>query len=128
MLEIKMDPRIQEYPVILSKREAASYSAKVNLVDLGSLTSSDVLQDMIVNVFEEGSENVIFSKERFLEDDEIIENLVVSVIIPPSLNMRTFRQYSIIQRIRSAGQSIGLTADGTFEYARLSFRLGFLFH
>jgi len=35
-----------------------------------------VLQDVRVNVSEEGSENVIWYKERFLGDGEIIENLV----------------------------------------------------
>ncbi|KZT00371.1 uncharacterized protein LAESUDRAFT_555677 [Laetiporus sulphureus 93-53] len=38
--------------------------------------SSDVLADMRVNVSEEGSDRVLWFKERFLADDEIIEHLV----------------------------------------------------
>ncbi|KAF8900495.1 hypothetical protein CPB84DRAFT_1730415 [Gymnopilus junonius] len=37
---------------------------------------SDVLQDMRVNVSEEGSPDVIWYKERYLGDNEIIENVV----------------------------------------------------
>ncbi|KAJ6620434.1 hypothetical protein B0H10DRAFT_1077598 [Mycena sp. CBHHK59/15] len=38
--------------------------------------SSDVLEDLRVNVMEENSDKVIWYKERFLEDEEIIEHLV----------------------------------------------------
>ncbi|RDB23566.1 hypothetical protein Hypma_009274 [Hypsizygus marmoreus] len=38
--------------------------------------SSDVIQDMRINVSEENSETVIWYKERFLSDDEIIEHVV----------------------------------------------------
>ncbi|KAJ7157950.1 hypothetical protein C8R43DRAFT_1180197 [Mycena crocata] len=38
--------------------------------------SSDVLEDLKVNVMEENSDKVIWFKERFLEDEEIIEHLV----------------------------------------------------
>ncbi|KAH9476779.1 hypothetical protein JR316_0010694 [Psilocybe cubensis] len=38
--------------------------------------TTDVLQDMRVNVSEEGSDNVIWFKERFLSDNEIVENIV----------------------------------------------------
>ncbi|EIW56796.1 uncharacterized protein TRAVEDRAFT_151424 [Trametes versicolor FP-101664 SS1] len=38
--------------------------------------SSDVLEDMRVNVQAEGSERVVWYKERFLSDDEIIEHIV----------------------------------------------------
>ncbi|KAJ7055641.1 hypothetical protein C8F01DRAFT_455295 [Mycena amicta] len=38
--------------------------------------SSDVLEDLIINVKEEGSDKVLWFKERFLEDEEIIEHLV----------------------------------------------------
>ncbi|KAF9476632.1 hypothetical protein BDN70DRAFT_934888 [Pholiota conissans] len=38
--------------------------------------TTDVLQDMRVTVCEEGSEKVIWYKERFLGDDEIVENVV----------------------------------------------------
>ncbi|KAF7421169.1 hypothetical protein PC9H_011689 [Pleurotus ostreatus] len=38
--------------------------------------SSDVLQDMRVNVSVEGHEQILWYKERFLSDDEIIENVV----------------------------------------------------
>ncbi|KAF8207511.1 hypothetical protein K438DRAFT_1713561 [Mycena galopus ATCC 62051] len=38
--------------------------------------SSDVLADLRVNVMLEGSEKVLWFKERFLEDEEIIEHLV----------------------------------------------------
>ncbi|KAJ7743647.1 hypothetical protein B0H16DRAFT_1561224 [Mycena metata] len=40
------------------------------------MTSSDVLEDLRVNVMEENSDKVVWFKERFLEDDEIIEHLV----------------------------------------------------
>ncbi|TFK37521.1 hypothetical protein BDQ12DRAFT_143606 [Crucibulum laeve] len=40
--------------------------------------TSDVLQDMRVNVSEENSDKVIWYKERFLGDNEIIENVVHS--------------------------------------------------
>ncbi|KAF5329364.1 hypothetical protein D9619_009187 [Psilocybe cf. subviscida] len=38
--------------------------------------TTDVLQDMKVHVSEEGSDKVIWYKERFLTDTEIVENLV----------------------------------------------------
>ncbi|KAH9925599.1 uncharacterized protein BXZ73DRAFT_91056 [Epithele typhae] len=38
--------------------------------------SSDVLQDMRINVSLEGSEKVVWYKERFLTDDEIVEQIV----------------------------------------------------
>ncbi|KAH9942840.1 hypothetical protein B0H21DRAFT_749654 [Amylocystis lapponica] len=38
--------------------------------------SSDVLSDMRINVSEEGSEKVMWYKERFLADEEIVEHLV----------------------------------------------------
>ncbi|KAI0776676.1 hypothetical protein BD413DRAFT_521812 [Trametes elegans] len=38
--------------------------------------SSDVLEDMRVNVCPEGSERVLWYKERFLSDDEILEHIV----------------------------------------------------
>ncbi|KAI0632744.1 hypothetical protein C8Q77DRAFT_841363 [Trametes polyzona] len=38
--------------------------------------SSDVLEDMRVNVLPEGSDRVIWYKERFLSDDEILEHIV----------------------------------------------------
>lgn len=38
--------------------------------------SSDVISDLRINVFEEGYDNVIWYKERFLGDDEIIEHVV----------------------------------------------------
>ncbi|KAI0075182.1 hypothetical protein K474DRAFT_1446787 [Panus rudis PR-1116 ss-1] len=38
--------------------------------------SSDVLSDMRINVFEAGSDKVVWYKERFLADDEIIEHIV----------------------------------------------------
>lgn len=38
--------------------------------------SSDVISDMRVNVSEEGSDKVLWYKERFLADEEIIEHLV----------------------------------------------------
>ncbi|KAF8949971.1 hypothetical protein BDZ97DRAFT_1923626 [Flammula alnicola] len=38
--------------------------------------TTDVLQDMRVTVCEEGSDKVIWYKERFLGDDEIVENVV----------------------------------------------------
>ncbi|KAG2131678.1 hypothetical protein DEU56DRAFT_813831 [Suillus clintonianus] len=38
--------------------------------------SSDVISDLRINVFEEGRDNVIWYKERFLGDDEIIEHVV----------------------------------------------------
>ncbi|KAF8200299.1 hypothetical protein BJ912DRAFT_948651 [Pholiota molesta] len=38
--------------------------------------TTDVLQDMRVNVSEEGSDKIIWYKERFLGDDEIVENVV----------------------------------------------------
>ncbi|KZT65085.1 hypothetical protein DAEQUDRAFT_731818 [Daedalea quercina L-15889] len=41
-----------------------------------AVQSSDVLADMRVNISEEGSERVIWYKERFLADDEIIEHFV----------------------------------------------------
>jgi len=41
--------------------------------------TSDVLQDMRVNVSEEGSEKVIWYKERFLDEHEIVENLVHNI-------------------------------------------------
>ncbi|KAI0728810.1 hypothetical protein C8Q72DRAFT_832089 [Fomitopsis betulina] len=41
-----------------------------------TVQSSDVLADMRVNISEEGSDRVIWYKERFLADDEIIEHFV----------------------------------------------------
>ncbi|PCH42966.1 hypothetical protein WOLCODRAFT_132585 [Wolfiporia cocos MD-104 SS10] len=41
-----------------------------------SVETSDVLSDMRVNVMAEGAERVIWYKERFLADEEIIEHLV----------------------------------------------------
>ncbi|KAI0742520.1 hypothetical protein C8Q80DRAFT_912107 [Daedaleopsis nitida] len=38
--------------------------------------SSDVLEDMRINVHEEGSGKVVWYKERFLTDDEILEHIV----------------------------------------------------
>ncbi|KAF7329777.1 hypothetical protein MKEN_00241000 [Mycena kentingensis (nom. inval.)] len=38
--------------------------------------SSDVLADLIINVKEESSDKVVWFKERFLEDEEIVEHLV----------------------------------------------------
>ncbi|KAF8841046.1 hypothetical protein BDN67DRAFT_576772 [Paxillus ammoniavirescens] len=38
--------------------------------------SSDVISDMRINVFEENSDKVIWYKERFLSDEEIIEHVV----------------------------------------------------
>ncbi|KAF9468372.1 hypothetical protein BDZ94DRAFT_1279871 [Collybia nuda] len=38
--------------------------------------SSDVIQDSRINVSEEGSETILWYKERFLSDEEIIEHLV----------------------------------------------------
>ncbi|KIP06571.1 hypothetical protein PHLGIDRAFT_452655 [Phlebiopsis gigantea 11061_1 CR5-6] len=38
--------------------------------------SSDVLSDMRLNISEEGSERIIWYKERFLSDDEIVEHVV----------------------------------------------------
>ncbi|KAJ7753970.1 hypothetical protein DFH07DRAFT_960049 [Mycena maculata] len=38
--------------------------------------SSDVLAELKVNVLEEGSDKVVWYKERFLEEEEIIEHLV----------------------------------------------------
>ncbi|KAI0702668.1 hypothetical protein C8Q76DRAFT_229982 [Earliella scabrosa] len=38
--------------------------------------SSDVLEDMRINVSEEGSSKVVWYKERFLTDDEILEHIV----------------------------------------------------
>ncbi|KAI6030322.1 hypothetical protein EDC04DRAFT_2868992 [Pisolithus marmoratus] len=38
--------------------------------------SSDVISDLRVNVFEESSEQVIWYKERFLSDEEIVEHFV----------------------------------------------------
>ncbi|KAG2101381.1 uncharacterized protein F5147DRAFT_709433 [Suillus discolor] len=38
--------------------------------------SSDVISDLRINVFEEGHDNVMWYKERFLGDDEIIEHVV----------------------------------------------------
>lgn len=38
--------------------------------------SSDVIQDMRINVSEEGSETVTWYKERFLSDDEIVDHVV----------------------------------------------------
>lgn len=40
------------------------------------MQSSDVISDLRINVFEEGHDNVIWYKERFLGDDEIIEHVV----------------------------------------------------
>ncbi|KAF9078285.1 hypothetical protein BDP27DRAFT_1251791 [Rhodocollybia butyracea] len=40
--------------------------------------STDVLQDARINVFEESSDQVVWFKERFLSDNEIIEHLVHS--------------------------------------------------
>ena len=104
-IELRLDLRIQEHSVILLNREVACHLTFLGLNPdvYFSLTSSDVIQDMRVNVSEEeGSEEVIWykvkkekvqrsgtilnsfvplSKERFLGDDEIIENLVVSIII-----------------------------------------------
>ncbi|KAI1795463.1 hypothetical protein LXA43DRAFT_992936 [Ganoderma leucocontextum] len=40
--------------------------------------SSDVLEDMRINVSAEGSDKVIWYKERFLTDDEILEHIVVN--------------------------------------------------
>ncbi|KIY44883.1 hypothetical protein FISHEDRAFT_50434 [Fistulina hepatica ATCC 64428] len=41
-----------------------------------SKCSSDVLQSMRINVFEEDSDKVVWYKERYLGDEEIIENIV----------------------------------------------------
>ncbi|KAG1733738.1 hypothetical protein EDB19DRAFT_1896582 [Suillus lakei] len=41
-----------------------------------NLARSDVISDLRINVFEEGHDNVIWYKERFLGDDEIIEHVV----------------------------------------------------
>ncbi|KAG2757639.1 hypothetical protein P692DRAFT_20788979 [Suillus brevipes Sb2] len=41
-----------------------------------AVESSDVISDLRINVFEEGHANVIWYKERFLGDDEIIEHVV----------------------------------------------------
>ncbi|KAH7922497.1 hypothetical protein BV22DRAFT_1121462 [Leucogyrophana mollusca] len=38
--------------------------------------SSDVISDLRINILEEGSDKVIWYKERFLSDDEIIEHVV----------------------------------------------------
>jgi len=38
--------------------------------------SSDVISDMRVNVREEGSEKIVWYKERFLSDDEIVDHVV----------------------------------------------------
>ncbi|KAG1894905.1 uncharacterized protein F5891DRAFT_1194715 [Suillus fuscotomentosus] len=40
------------------------------------IQSSDVISDLRINVFEEGHDNVMWYKERFLGDDEIIEHVV----------------------------------------------------
>ncbi|KAI0798181.1 hypothetical protein C8Q75DRAFT_870928 [Abortiporus biennis] len=41
-----------------------------------TVQSSDVISDMRVNVSEEGTDRVVWYKERFLGDEEIIENVV----------------------------------------------------
>ncbi|KAJ8454643.1 hypothetical protein ONZ45_g19224 [Pleurotus djamor] len=41
-----------------------------------TVQSSDVLQDMRINVSAEGSDQVIWFKERFLSDEEIVEHIV----------------------------------------------------
>lgn len=41
-----------------------------------NVQSSDVIQDMRINVSEEHSDAVIWYKERFLSDEEIVENVV----------------------------------------------------
>ncbi|PPQ90949.1 hypothetical protein CVT25_008279 [Psilocybe cyanescens] len=43
--------------------------------------TSDVIQDMRVNVSEEGTDEIIWYKERFLSDNEIVENLVVCLLL-----------------------------------------------
>ena len=62
--------QIQEQPAILLNREVAfltllkwTISFKFHFIFF-TKNSSDVLQDMRVNVFEEGSENVIWYKVR----------------------------------------------------------------
>jgi glutamine amidotransferase-like uncharacterized protein len=103
---------------------------------------------MRVNVFKEGSEKVIWYKvkkhdslvipllttthllkERFLGDQEIIENLIVSIIYTQVYHWILEKKiyYSIMQQIKFAGQFIDLNAGGTFESDRLGFRLDFLF-
>jgi len=41
-----------------------------------SVQSSDVIEDLRIHVIEEGSQRIVWFKERFLSDDEIIENVV----------------------------------------------------
>ncbi|KAI6118021.1 hypothetical protein F5141DRAFT_1263501 [Pisolithus sp. B1] len=40
------------------------------------IRSSDVISDLRINVFEESSDKIIWYKERFLSDEEIVEHLV----------------------------------------------------
>ncbi|KAJ7145685.1 hypothetical protein C8R44DRAFT_723606 [Mycena epipterygia] len=47
-----------------------------SLLSYISNASSDVLEDLRVNILEENSDKVIWFKERFLEEEEIIEHLV----------------------------------------------------
>lgn len=64
-LELRLDLRIQKHPVILLKRERQHLTLLKSIhVQISTLTSSDVLQDMRVNVSEEGSENVIWYKVK----------------------------------------------------------------
>ncbi|KAI0790182.1 hypothetical protein BC629DRAFT_1582130 [Irpex lacteus] len=44
-----------------------------------SPSSSDVLSDMRLNVLQEGTEKVLWYKERYLAEDEIVENVVDNV-------------------------------------------------
>ncbi|KLO18727.1 hypothetical protein SCHPADRAFT_844661 [Schizopora paradoxa] len=41
-----------------------------------TVQSSDVIEDLQIHVLEEGTQNIVWYKERFLSDDEIIENVV----------------------------------------------------
>ncbi|KAI6160222.1 hypothetical protein EDD17DRAFT_1603735 [Pisolithus thermaeus] len=41
-----------------------------------AFASSDVISDLRINVFEESSDKIIWYKERFLSDEEIVEHLV----------------------------------------------------
>ena len=70
-----------------------------------------------------------FLKERFLGDQEIIENLIVSIIYTQVYHwiLEKMIYYSIMQQIKFAGQFIDLNEAGTFESDRLGFRLDFLF-
>lgn len=57
------------------------FTATQLLLELMKSCSTDVLQDARINVLEETSEQVIWFKERFLGDDEIIEHLIVRMLV-----------------------------------------------